>query len=152
MLDGDGIGYQPWNSQKTVDKVHVVQYIPATMSASKMYRPLLPITLKRITTPLTFMSLPSSTWMQHCGAPVGWSHLKLKRTSEKYPLSTLVLDKTGSGIGTWSPRQERQWFIYRRRNRHRAFCHSSQNGRYRATRCGRSVFHSGRTVTSALHR
>ena len=101
MLDGDGIGYQPWNSQKTVDKVHVVQYIPATMSASKMYRPFTDY-LEENYDPshfhvTTVIDLDAALW-----GTSGLVSSEVEKNKRKYPLSTLVLDKTGSGIGTWS--------------------------------------------------
>ncbi|MEP5569998.1 MAG: YtfJ family protein [Halioglobus sp.] len=101
MIEGDDISYQPWDSENKVEQVHVVQYVPATMSDSKMYRPFTNYlqehydhTRFHVT---TVIDLDAALW-----GTSGLVSSEVEKSKRQYPLSTLVLDKTGSGIDTWS--------------------------------------------------
>lgn len=101
IIQGDEIGYQPWDSLKKVEKVHVVQYVPATMSDSKMYSPFTDYLQANYDHSrfhvTTVIDLDAALW-----GTSGLVSSEVEKNKRKYPLSTLVLDKTGSGIDTWS--------------------------------------------------
>ena len=101
MIEGDDFAYQTWDSANAVEQVHVVQYVPATMSDSKMYEPFTDYLQEHYDSSrfhvTTVIDLDAALW-----GTSGLVSSEVQKSKRKYPLSTLVLDKTGSGIDTWS--------------------------------------------------
>ncbi|MEH6587901.1 MAG: YtfJ family protein [Halioglobus sp.] len=101
LLQGDSVSYKPWDSQESVSKPHILQYLPGTLSASSMYSPFTDALLAQYE-PLRFhfttiIDLEAALW----GTGI-FVTSEVEKSKREFPLSTMVLDKLGSGIDAWS--------------------------------------------------
>ena len=100
IIDGEDFDYRTWNSGTPVDKVHVVQYFPGTMSASKTFEPFtdhLVASYELGTYHVTsIINLDAAMW-----GTSGFVESEAKKSKAKYPKSTLVLDKSGDAVKQW---------------------------------------------------
>jgi len=99
-LEDDEIVYRPWSTDANPGKVHVVQYLAGTLSASKRYRPFTDQLQARhelsefhVT---TIINLDDAMW-----GTTGFVVSQIESNKRKYPHSTLVLDQDGIGLETW---------------------------------------------------
>jgi uncharacterized protein len=100
VLKGPEIDYLPWRSDKLVPKVHVLQYIPGTMSASKRYSSFTDhlIAQYELNTyhVTTIIDMDAAMW-----GTSGFVISEVEKSKREFPQSTLVLDKAGAGVSTW---------------------------------------------------
>lgn len=100
QLDGDKVTYSPWRSDAATDKVHVIQYLAATKSASEIYKPLtdaLQTTFEPGTLLVTsIINLNAALW-----GTSGFVMSEVKKNKRKHPESIMVLDKAGQGAQQW---------------------------------------------------
>ncbi len=101
VLSGDDVQYQPWSYPQQPGKVHVVQYMAATMSASKIQEPFrdkmqtgLPQDNAFLST--TILNLDEATW-----GTSGMVLSKLKSSKAEFPHATMVADEKGVGLSHW---------------------------------------------------
>lgn len=101
LLNGDSVSYQPWNSQVSISKPHILQYLPGTLSASNMYSTFTDALLAKYEPQLfhftTIIDLDAALW----GTGV-FVKSEVEKSKREFPLSTMVLDKLGSGVVNWS--------------------------------------------------
>ena len=100
VLEGDEFDYRQWRSGQPVNKVHVLQYFPGTMSASKTFEPFtdyLQVQYEpgsfHVT---TIINLDAAVW-----GTGGFVVSEVKKSKRRYPRSTMVLDKTGDAVSAW---------------------------------------------------
>lgn len=101
MLVGDKVEYQPWALQTELGKVHVVNYMAGTLSASKLNEAF----TDRLQTEFelgsyhvtTIINLDDATW-----GTTGFVVGEVKSNKRKHPRATLVLDEESSGRDAWS--------------------------------------------------
>lgn len=101
LLDGDdSISYAPWSSDANPGKVHVVQYVAATRSASKAYSPFTDKLAEAFSPEdfhvTTIINLDDALW-----GTTGLVVSEVEDSKRKFPKSTLVLDENGAGIKGW---------------------------------------------------
>lgn len=100
VLEGDEFDYRQWQSEQDINKVHVLQYFPGTMAASKTYEPFtdhLQATYELGTYHVTtIINLDAAMW-----GTSGFVISEVKKSKRKFPMSTLVLDDTGKAVETW---------------------------------------------------
>ncbi|MEH6584484.1 MAG: YtfJ family protein [Halioglobus sp.] len=100
-LEGDDINYKPWTSTENPGQVHIVQYLAATRSASKVYRPLTDKLADNYTHEdfhiTTIINLDDAMW-----GTGGMVVSEVEDSKREFPNSTLVLDEKGSGRSSWS--------------------------------------------------
>jgi YtfJ family uncharacterized protein len=100
ILDGDSISYAPWASDINPGKVHVLQYVAATRSASKAYSPFTDKLAEAFSPEefhvTTIINLDDAMW-----GTTGLVVSEVEDSKRKYPKSTLVLDENGAGIKGW---------------------------------------------------
>ncbi len=98
-LSDDQIIYSPWSLQHP-NKVHVLQYMAGTMSASKLNEPFTDALQQGINYSLyyvtTIINLHDSMWGTR-----GFVQREVEKNKRRYPLSSLILDDQGSGRTTW---------------------------------------------------
>lgn len=99
-LQDDDIVYRPWSSDTNPGKVHVVQYLAGTRSASEVYSPFTdalmatyPVTDFHVT---TIINLDDAMW-----GTSGLVVSEVEASKREFPNSTLVLDKDGTGRENW---------------------------------------------------
>ena len=100
MLNDDEVSYQPWVYPQQPGKVHIVQYMAATMSASKINEPF----TDRMKTDLepggfystTILNLDEALW-----GTTGFVVSEVKSNKRQFPDAILVLDGEGTGLKTW---------------------------------------------------
>lgn len=101
LLKGDSVSYQPWTSQVTVGKPHILQYLPGTLSASSMYSPFTDALLAQYEPQrfhfTTIIDLDAALW----GTGI-FVKSEVEKSKREFPLSTMVLDKSGGGVDAWS--------------------------------------------------
>lgn len=100
QLQGDDIIYLPWQANAAPDKVHVIQYLAATMSASKIYAPFTD-QLQQEFEPgavqvTSIINLNAALW-----GTSGLVMSEIKKNKRKHPESIMVLDKKGYGASEW---------------------------------------------------
>ena len=100
VLAEDDFSYQPWNSDQPAGKAHVLQYFPGTMAASKIYEPFTDslqaqyeLGTYHVT---TVINLDAAMWGTR-----GFVESEVKKSKRKFPGSTMVLDKAGTGVNAW---------------------------------------------------
>ena len=100
IMEGDEFDYRQWQSDQAVNKVHVLQYFPGTMSASKTFEPFtdfLQATYELGTYHVTtIINLDAAMW-----GTSGFVISEVKKSKRQFPASTLVLDKTGKAVDAW---------------------------------------------------
>ena len=101
QLKGDDVSYQPWTSQVSVNIPHILQYLPGTLSASNMYSPFTDALLAQYQPQrfhfTTIIDLDAALW----GTGM-FVTSEVEKSKREFPLSTMVLDKFGSGVDAWS--------------------------------------------------
>ena len=105
LSEGD-VEYQPWSYPQQPGKVHVVQYMAATQSASKINEPFrdkmstaLPQGGEFLST--TILNLDEAMWGTS-GMVVG----KLKSSKLEFPNAVMVVDEKGEGLTRWQLEKE----------------------------------------------
>jgi YtfJ family uncharacterized protein len=100
ILEGDKVTYRPWRYQLLDGKIHVVNYMAATMGASKLNRPFtdrLQETLEKGSYHVTtILNLDDAMW-----GTTGFVVSEVKANKRKHPTATLVLDEEAVGISAW---------------------------------------------------
>lgn len=102
ILKGDDVAFAAWQLPADVRLVQVVEYFPATLSASKYFEPLNDAMAEAFTerNPIlvsTIVNLDAAMW-----GTSGMVMSELKSNKRKHPDATIVLDKTGSGATDWA--------------------------------------------------
>ena len=99
-MEGKDFSYREWQSTQPVNKVHVVQYFPGTMSASKTFEPFTDhlqeayeLGTYHVT---TIINLDAAMW-----GTTGFVVSEVEKSKRKFPTSTMVLDKSGQAVKTW---------------------------------------------------
>ncbi len=99
-LEGDDISYRPWSSDANPGKVHILQYLAGTLSASKIYRPFTDQLKERYEFSdfhvTTIINLDDAIW-----GSTGFVVSNVESNKRKYPLSSLVLDENGTVLKAW---------------------------------------------------
>jgi YtfJ family uncharacterized protein len=100
LLEADKVSYAPWFLQHPEDKVHVLQYMAGTKSASKINEPFtdalkdsIDYTLFHVT---TIINLDDAMW-----GTSGFVKSEVEKNKRRYPLSSLILDRKGTGRENW---------------------------------------------------
>ncbi|MEH6567844.1 MAG: YtfJ family protein [Halioglobus sp.] len=100
LLDGDSITYSPWSSDINPGKVHVLQYVAATRSASKAYSPFTDKLAEAFSPEdfhvTTIINLDDALW-----GTAGLVVSEVEDSKRKFPKSTLVVDENGAGLKSW---------------------------------------------------
>lgn len=100
LLDGDEITYTPWSSDTVSGKVHIIQYMAATKSASETYKPftdLLASTFESGTLQVSsIINLKAAMW-----GTGGFVMSEVKKNKRAHPEATMVMDKKGAGTAAW---------------------------------------------------
>lgn len=100
VLEDNEFRYSAWSSNQTPDRVHVIQYIAASLSGKKRF--------ERFTDQLrdavdpeqyhvtTILNLDAALW-----GTTGFVLSELKDNKRRYPDATMVLDEEGVGVQRW---------------------------------------------------
>ena len=106
VLSGGDVEYQPWSYPQQPGKVHVVQYMAATNTASKLNEPFrdkmstgLPQGGEFLST--TILNLDEAMW-----GTGGMVVSKLKSSKLEFPNATMVVDENGVGLSKWQLEKE----------------------------------------------
>ena len=105
VLRGDDADYQPWRYPQQPGKVHVLQYMAATRSASRLNDPF----IDRIKSDFPDGTLLSTTILNLDEALWGTGGLissELTSNKKQYPLAVLVADEEGVGLRTWQLQED----------------------------------------------
>jgi len=100
LSDGD-VAYKPWSYPQQPGKVHVVQYMAATMSASKIQEPFrdkmgTDLPQDNVFLSTTILNMDEAMWGTS-GMVVG----ELKSSKQEFPLAVMVVDEKGAGLSQW---------------------------------------------------
>ena len=101
VVEGEETRYQPWQSAALPDRIHIVQYLAARMSARKMSKPFTD-RLEKSGIPLARYHI--STVVNLDDALFGTRGMvmsELAKNKRKYALSTIVADESGRGRELW---------------------------------------------------
>ena len=105
LMEKGDFSFRPWSTEHNPGKVHIVQYFGATKSDSELFKPFtdllqdsLGVGKYHVT---TIVNLDAAVW-----GTSSFVISELKSNKRKYPLSTIVLDQEGSGIGRWKLGEE----------------------------------------------
>ncbi|TDG13920.1 hypothetical protein E2F43_10505 [Seongchinamella unica] len=100
VLAGDEFDYRHWHSGRAVDKVHVLQYFPGTLSASKTFEPFTDLLQEKYQPDsyhvTTIINLDAALW-----GTGGFVVSEVKKNKRRFPGATMVLDKTGDAVSAW---------------------------------------------------
>lgn len=100
IMNGDDFSYREWQSSQPVNKVHVIQYFPGTMSASKTFEPFTDLLQEQYKLGTyhvtTIINLDAAMW-----GTTGFVVSEVEKSKRKFPGSTMVLDKSGDAVDTW---------------------------------------------------
>lgn len=99
-LNGDDVDYAPWDSSQLSGKVHVVQYIGATMGDKDKFKPL----TDKIESDFAPGSVTVTTLINMDAALWGTGGLvasEIKKNKKAYPEAIMVLDEDGIGTKSW---------------------------------------------------
>ena len=105
VISGDDVAYRPWSYPQQPGKVHIVQYMAATRSASKINEPF----TDRIKTDLPQGAFLSTTILNLDEAMWGTKGLvvsELKSNKSQFPNAVLVADEAGAGLRQWQLEKE----------------------------------------------
>lgn len=100
VLQGEDFDYRSWNYPQEPGKVHVLQYMAATSSASELNDPF----IDRIKTDFPTGTLLSTTVLnldEALWGTGGFVASQLESNKKKYPHAVLVADENGVGLDTW---------------------------------------------------
>lgn len=101
VIEEGKVVYADWSSDSLTGKVHVLQYMAGRMSASKVNEPFTDA-LEKLELSLdyqqttTIINLDDSMF-----GTSGFVNSELKSNKKKYPFSTIVADKRGTGASRW---------------------------------------------------
>ena len=100
VMQGEEFSYRPWRSDVAPGVVHVLQYFPATMGDSKMFRPLTDSLQENLEQGsfhvTTILNLDEALW-----GTGSFVMSEVKSSKREHPGSTMVLDEEGLGRDTW---------------------------------------------------
>lgn len=101
VLEENKVVYADWSTDSLMGKVHVLQYMAGRMSASKVNEAftdaLEKLELSRdYQQTTTIINLDDSMF-----GTSGFVNSELKSNKKKYPFSTIVADKRGTGASAW---------------------------------------------------
>jgi uncharacterized protein len=101
QLSDDEVSYTPWQLDVPDKKVHVLQYMAGTMSASKLNSPFTDALKDGIDYSgyyvTTIINLDDAMW-----GSKGFVRAEIEKNKRRYPLSSLILDDEGIGKETWN--------------------------------------------------
>ena len=106
VLTGDDVGYQSWNYPQAPGKVHVLQYMAATRSASEINKPF----RERMKTELpqggeflssTILNLDEAMW-----GTSGLVVSEIKSNKQTFPLAVIVADEKGVSRRQWDLQED----------------------------------------------
>ena len=101
IAKGDDFDFSPWRSDTNPGKAHVLQYFAATMSASEVFKPFTDQISKSFEPGsvhvTTVINLDAALW-----GTSGFVMSELKKNKRMHPMTTMVVDKEGSGVATWN--------------------------------------------------
>jgi YtfJ family uncharacterized protein len=105
VLSGDEVGYRAWTYPQQPGKVHVLQYMAATRSASNINMPF----TDRMKTDLpqgaflstTILNLDEAMW-----GTSGFVVSELESNKKEFPNAVLVADEDGVGLSKWQLEKE----------------------------------------------
>jgi hypothetical protein len=100
VLQGGDFDYRNWSYPQQPGKVHVLQYMAATTSASELNDPF----IDRIKTDFPDGTLLSTTVLnldEALWGTGGFVISELESNKKKYPQAVLVADEKGLGLNTW---------------------------------------------------
>lgn len=100
LLEGDKISYRQWSSTSNPGKVHILQYLAGTRSASEAYNAFTDKLIEDFSIAdyhvTTIINLDDAMW-----GTGGLVTSEVEDSKREYPHSTLVLDKNGTGREGW---------------------------------------------------
>jgi YtfJ family uncharacterized protein len=105
VLEGKDVGYRPWSYPQQPGKVHVLQYMAATRTASNINKPF----TDRMKTDLPAGAFLSTTILNLDEAMWGTGGLvvsELKSNKIQFPDAVLVADEDGAGLRQWQLEKE----------------------------------------------
>lgn len=105
VLTGDEVGYRAWSYPQQPGKVHVLQYMAATRSASNINMPF----TDRMKADLPQGAFLSTTILNLDEAMWGTAGLvvsELKSNKKEFPNAILVADEDGVGLKAWQLEKE----------------------------------------------
>ena len=105
VLSGDEVGYRAWTYPQQPGKVHVLQYMAATRSASNINMPF----TDKLKTDIPQGAFLSTTILNLDEAMWGTSALvvsELKSNKKEFPNAVLVADEDGVGLSKWQLESE----------------------------------------------
>jgi YtfJ family uncharacterized protein len=100
VLEGDDFDYRSWNYPQQPGKVHVLQYMAATSSASELNDPF----IDRLKTDFPTGTLLSTTVLnldEALWGTGGFVTSQLESNKKQFPHAVLVADEKGVGLNTW---------------------------------------------------
>lgn len=106
VLSDDDVEYKPWSYPQQPGKVHVVQYMAATMSASKIQEPFrdkmgTDLPQDNVFLSTTILNLDEAMW-----GTSGMVVSELKSSKQEFPHAIMVVDEKGLGLGQWQLEKE----------------------------------------------
>ncbi len=101
LVEGEESSFRPWQSGALADRIHIVQYLAARMTARKQSKPFtdrleksgIPYSRYHITTVVNLDDAMFGTR--------GMVLSELEKNKRKYVLSTIVADESGRGRELW---------------------------------------------------
>jgi len=106
VLNGGDVDFRPWQYPQAPGKVHVLQYMAATRSASEVNKPF----TDRMKTELpqngeilssTILNLDEAMW-----GTAGLVVNELKSNKKAFPRAVLVVDEEGAGLRRWQLQED----------------------------------------------
>jgi uncharacterized protein len=100
-LSGDDFKFIPWNSEKHLGQVQVIQYFGATMGDSKIFEPFTDLLQKSLEPGTvhvtTVLNMDAAMW-----GTSGFVISELEKNKRLHPDSTMVVDEDGTGVSEWA--------------------------------------------------
>ena len=101
LVEGEESSFRPWQSGALSDRLHIVQYMAARMSARKLSKP---FTDRLEKSGIPYARYHISTVVNLDDALFGTREMvlsELQKNKRKYALSTIVADESGRGRELW---------------------------------------------------
>jgi hypothetical protein len=101
VVNGEDSSFRPWQSAALPDRLHIVQYLAARLSARKLSKP---FTDRLEKSGIPYARYHISTVVNLDDALFGTRGMvlsELEKNKRKYALSTIVADETGRGRELW---------------------------------------------------
>lgn len=105
VQDGE-TAFRPWQSAPLQDRIHILQYMAARMSARKQSKPFTDSLEK---SGISYARYHITTVVNLDDAMFGTRGMvlsELEKNKRKYALSTIVADETGRGLALWKLEEE----------------------------------------------